>query len=138
MAHTIKAMSQTELRLYAIALVIAYRPVLTDKEYIDAMYKATRLSYGPSGEDNIFKLLFGSDHKSYEDKYGFYVLEREILMLAGIPSHIKVSFIDEMNKRKGNPDYDSSVARAEWDLLLKDLASYQTAESAEKSGKPKN
>ena len=118
-------MSKTQLRLHAIALVIAYRPVLTDDEFIDAMFKATRLSYGPSGSDDIFKLLFGSDSEDLQDKYGYYVLEREILMQVGIPNHIKVSFIDEMNKRKGNPDHTAATARAEWELLLKDLASFQ-------------
>jgi hypothetical protein len=119
----VMSMNITKLRLQAIAIVIAYRVVLDDDEYISAMATACKLVYSSDGEPDIFKLLFGEQMSEYiQDKYAYYHLEREILMEEGVPAFIKVSFLEEV--KKGKDSVKASEARTQWENLKRDLKSF--------------
>jgi hypothetical protein len=94
-------MSQLELRLAAIALVIAHRSVLADDEYVDAMRHATRLSQGPNGTyDEIAPAIFGGNEKAnlFAERLERRMLIHAILMEDKAPKWLRENFVREWDR----------------------------------------
>ncbi len=88
-------MRNTAIQLKAIAIVIAYRVVMSDMQYIDAMQRALNLKESEDGEPDIFKLLFRGDTEKLASKLAAKELTEQVLSTPGIPLFVKVQWLKE-------------------------------------------
>lgn len=133
-------MDTTTLRLIAISLVMQFKPVLTNDQFVNMMSRAARYNEptkreieeptsisdqkdNDGGKDKILVYLvngvYGIDYDDLIHKHEIYILKTEILTTDTVPGMMRVWFTENANWER-----DIMEVRQDWDALKKELTKF--------------